>query len=128
MHIFLLTKVSILAQVVLLSCETREAIFVNVQSKWIDRGKRDVHSQVKFVAIDEQRLVHVLTDDHRGALWNLSDVLSYEDALALRGRSRLADPRLVWLLGHRVLQLDHLIWQNERLGKEFEMLLTYRNS
>ena len=51
MHIFLLTKVSILAQVVLLSCETRETIFVNVQSEWIDRGKRDVHSQVKFVAI-----------------------------------------------------------------------------
>ena len=123
MDVLLLSQIAIPALIVLLGSKSGQAVFIYVQSEWIDRGHRHIDSQVKLVAVDQQRLIDVLADNHLGPLWYLIDVLSDEDALALRGGGRFADPRLVGLLGHGVLQLNHLVWEDESVGEEFEMSL-----
>lgn len=123
MDVLLLPQVSIARLVVLLSGKAGQAVLVNVDSEWIDGGQGDIDPQVKLVAVDQQGLANVLTHDHLCALRNLIDVLSDEDAFALRRCRWLADPGHFWLRDHRLLQLNHLVWQNERFGKKFEMSL-----
>ncbi len=100
MDVFLLTQISIFALIVFLSCESGQTILVDVESERIDTSHRYINAQVKFVAINQQRLVDILADDHRRSSWNLGDVLGDEDAFALRSRSRFADPRFVRLFTH----------------------------
>lgn len=92
MDVFLLTKVTIAALVILLSGETSQTVFVDIHSQWINRSQGHIDSHVKFVAIYEQRLADILTDDCLCSWWDLINILSDENALSLTGGSRFANP------------------------------------
>ena len=125
MYIFLLSEVPISALAILLSRKTRKPILVDIEAQRINRCQGNVNAQVKLVAVNQERLTDVLTDNRLYAFGYLVDIVRDEDAFTLRRGSRLADPGHVWLGSHRVLQLDHLSGQDESLGEKFEMPFTF---
>ncbi len=55
--------------VVVFPCrESSEPVFVNIKPQRVDRGDGDIHAQVELEAVEQQRVVDVLTHYVRGAL------------------------------------------------------------
>ena len=108
---------------VLLGGETHQAIFVHVQTQWINRGQCDIDSQVKFVSIYQQRVVDVLACHHLLLLRDFLEVLSYENAPALAARRRFYDPHFVGVCSHVVLKADVLSRKDVSIRQEPEVLL-----
>jgi hypothetical protein len=45
-------------------CKSRQAIFVEVQAKWIDTNNKDIKSEIKFKAINQKWFSHIPLNNH----------------------------------------------------------------
>lgn len=56
---------------VLLTAKSRQALLENIHPQRVERGDENVHPQVEFPAVDQQRVVYVPLYEARRALFNL---------------------------------------------------------
>jgi hypothetical protein len=65
--------------------QSDEPFLINVNSKWFYTCQRNVDSQIELIAIEEKRIVYILT--YYTTLFELADILKVicdEDSLSLR--------------------------------------------
>lgn len=100
MDVLLLSKITISTLIVLLSGESRQTIFIDVQSQWIYRGHSDIDSEIELVTINKQWFAHIFTDNHLCSFRNLIDVLRNENAFTLRRGRWFTNPGHFWFFCH----------------------------
>ena len=110
---------------VLAGREPNKTLLVDVYSEWIDASHSDVYPHVELESVKEHRIGYVLGYHVVVATVLLRDLVqfrSHEDASALGLSSWFEDPHLVTAL-HLTFQIGVLVWKDESLGQESEVLV-----
>ena len=124
MRVLLLFQISVSTATVLLSGEPGQSIFVDVYSKRVDAGKRNVDSEIELIAVYQQRIIYVLAGYHLLSGRDLVDVLRDKYAFALGARCWFNDPLSLRVFRHLFFKSDHFVWEQKGQGEKFEMLVT----
>jgi len=124
MRVLLLFQISVSTATVLLGGEPGQSIFVDVYSKRVNAGKRNVDSEIELIAVYQQRIVDVLTGYHLLSRRDVVVVLGDKYAFALGTRCWFDDPLSLRVFCHLFFKSDHFVWQQKGQGEKFEMLVT----
>ena len=73
---------------VLLGTEPAQPLVVREHTERITAGDKHVYSEIKFIIVNEKRLVYVLLTDVALCRFNLFNTLRYEDTFSLATRLR----------------------------------------
>ena len=98
--------------VVVLSCETQVGLFPHPDAQGLDTGDEDPHSDIEFLAHDDQWPLNVLLDDpdaletNLDSLDQLIQVRVDLDATPARQRTRLNDPKITQIGQAELLWAD----------------------
>ena len=81
--------------------ETRQAIFEDVDTQWVEAGDTDINTKIEFKTIDQERVRDVLVDKvdpRHPSIEDFLDVVTDENVSSAGSSSRFDDPR-----GSRIL-------------------------
>lgn len=113
---------------VLLCTDPCKALLVNEALQRVDRGDQDVDSQVKFIPVQQERLVNVLLHYDRLAENHLLEFVNQGNSSASRQTHRLQDPDVLTLclrLSEFSDEGQVLTRQEECLGDDVEVLTEF---
>ena len=111
--------------IVLTSCKPCQSIVIDIESQGINTSDRYIDPQIELIAIEQQGVINILTDNVGTALiGNLCKFICHDNAFALRGGRGLCDPELVFVSLHFGFQVHEFVWKQVGLWNEVEVLLT----
>ena len=104
-----------------------QSFIIDVYSQRIDRSDSYINAQIKFKAVDKERIRYVLLYNARtctSTSWDFIEGRNHCDSTSLARRFRLHDPQLVFPFPHHSLQLWILLRTVKRLGHEVKILIS----